>query len=141
MTSLQNDLNVLNTYNSSNSNYAVASTNRLLLPSAKADTGASAHFLKEDHAKLLTNCKSATTNLDATLPDNSKIRASEQGIPPYKHLSESAKLATVYPGLTNESLLSIGQFCNDNCITMFTKADIYIIKDKKIILHGTIRIM
>ena len=42
----------------------------------------------------------------------------------------------IYPGLANESLLSIGQFFDDDCIAIFTKANIYIIKNNDIVVHG-----
>ena len=62
----------------------------------------------------------------------------------YKHrardcfpsLSTNAQTALIYPDLNNESLLSIGQFCDDNCWALFTKKNVYIIKDDAVILNG-----
>ena len=32
--------------------------------------------------------------------------------------------------------MSIGQLCNDDCIAVFTKENMKVLKDEKIILHG-----
>ena len=51
-------------------------------------------------------------------------------------LSPRAKTSFVLSGLSNESLLSVGQFCNDNCIAIFTKNKMYLLKQNKITLQG-----
>ena len=51
-------------------------------------------------------------------------------------MSSAAKKAHVYPHLTNESLLSIGQFCDNGCIAVLTEANVYVMKDDVIIIHG-----
>ena len=51
---------------------------------------------------------------------------------PYK----KATKALVFPQLQNESLLSIGQFCDDDCIAIFTKLYVHILKNNDIILRG-----
>ena len=42
----------------------------------------------------------------------------------------------MFPGLSNESLLSIGQLCDDNCVAIFTKNRVYVVKDNDLIMHG-----
>jgi hypothetical protein len=42
----------------------------------------------------------------------------------------------VYPSITNESLLSIGQLCDDNCIALFTKQALHIFKNDNLIMKG-----
>ena len=42
----------------------------------------------------------------------------------------------VYPGLTNELLLSIGQLCDDGCVALFTKSFLYLFKNYKLLLKG-----
>ena len=103
---------------------------------AKADSGATCHFLMSSHANLLGNVKTLENGQIATLPDKSTIQASHQGSLPFNNLSPKATTALVYPGLTNESLLSIGQFCDDGCFAVFTKMHVYIVKNDKIILQG-----
>ena len=71
----------------------------------------------------------------ATLPNNSTIQATHSGILPLCDiLSPQEKTSFIFPGLYNESLLPLGQFCNDKCIAIFTKHKIYILKENKIIL-------
>ena len=38
--------------------------------------------------------------------------------------------------MTNESLLSIGKFCDDGCIAIFIERNIYVIKNNNLIIHG-----
>ena len=73
----------------------------------------------------------------ATLPNNSTIQATHSGLLPLCDiLSPQTKTSFIFPGLSNESLLSVGQFCNNNCIAIFTKHKMYILKENKIILQG-----
>ena len=51
-------------------------------------------------------------------------------------LSPPAKTSFIFPGLSSESLLSVGKFCNNNCIAIFTKHKMYILKENKIILQS-----
>ena len=48
-----------------------------------------------------------------------------------------AMTGNVLAGLTNSSLLSIGQFCDDNCIAVFSKFKLCVYKKGKLILTGT----
>ena len=51
--------------------------------------------------------------------------------------SVRAKTAHVLAGITNASLLSIGQLCDDNCIAILDKKKIEIFKDNACVLTGT----
>ena len=94
---------------------------------AKADSGVTAHYLKDDHRSTLKKMKSLVNGPSAMLPNNVAIRASHSGTLPFSTvLSKAATKALVFPGLANESLLSIGQLCDDNCIALFTKHSVYI---------------
>ena len=100
----------------------------------KADSGASKTYLREKHSKYLNNSQVLYNGPKATLPDNSSIQASMQGNLP---LHESLTLSSlVYPALNNESLLSIGQLCDEGCIAVFDRKLLSIIKNKKLILQG-----
>ena len=103
---------------------------------AKADSGASFHFFKPEHRKAMTNIQKLQNGPSATLPNNTVIQASCQGLLPFPSLSTNAQTALIYPDLNNESLLSIGQFCDDDCWALFTKKNVYIIKDDAVILNG-----
>ena len=45
--------------------------------------------------------------------------------------------AFVLPKLTNESFLSVGQFCDNNCSVCFHETNCNVICDNQIILTGT----
>ena len=42
----------------------------------------------------------------------------------------------IFPHLKNESLLSLGQLCDDNCIVIFTKEKIFVTKMGKCLFQG-----
>jgi len=104
---------------------------------AKADSGATFHFLKPSHRKTLTNITDLSNGPNATLPNDDVIQATCEGFLPFKNLAKQATKAFIYPDLSNESLLSIGQFCDDDCIAVFTKTSVYIVKNNKLIVEGT----
>ena len=51
-------------------------------------------------------------------------------------LSTRAKTVHILPNLTNASLLSIGQLCDDNCWGLFNKNHLLIFKQNQLILWG-----
>ena len=111
--------------NLSNSVASSASINSTML---KPDSGASAHFLKPAHVSCLYQVKLLTNGPTAILSNNTSISPSTQGLLPFKNLSKTATKALIYPSLMNESLLSIGQLCDDNCRAIFEKDKIFITK-------------
>ena len=93
----------------------------------KADSGGSKIYIRPEHIKHLTHINTLQYGPTATLPNNTKIQASAQGILPlHKSLTTPA---LIYPGLTNESLLSIGQLCDQGCVAIFDKYKLHILKD------------
>jgi hypothetical protein len=73
------------------------------------------------------------------LPDSTSthIQVTHSGLLPFHHsLSDKAKTAHVLDGITNASLISIGQLCDDDCIAVLDKKLIKIFKNKKCILMG-----
>ena len=51
-------------------------------------------------------------------------------------LTPNATKAHIVPGLADNSLISIGKLCNEDCEARFTKRNLTITKDNTIILHG-----
>ena len=70
-----------------------------------------------------------------TLPNKEIIQSSQQGILPLS-TGTKANTALLLPNLTNSSLLSIGQMCDDDCVAVFIKHAMHIYKNAKIILLG-----
>ena len=117
-------------------------TNSLFVPSdnikktimfmLKADTGASKHFVKDKHKKYLSQLQQQFNGPKAMLPNKATIAATHKGsLPMGKKFSTTAREAFVYPKLTNESLLSIGQLCDDDCLAIFSKRYLHVLKNKK----------
>ena len=103
----------------------------------KTDTGASKHFVKEVHKKYLDATIKLQNGSRAMLPNKQNITASHQGKLPLKFgLSDKAIKALIYPKITNESLLSIGQLCDDGCLAIFSKKHLHVFTDLELILKG-----
>ena len=103
---------------------------------AKADSGASGHYFRENDMKALVNIKQPTPQTIVQLPDDSTMSSSHDAELPIFVLSKHAKKVRIFPNLASSSLLSIGQLCDDNCIAIFHKDILQVIKDNKVILEG-----
>ena len=100
----------------------------------KADTGASSTFLKPEHQQYLHNPVQLTNGPRVHLPDNTTLTPTLKGT---ITLNDSLPINSfLLPGMKNESLLSIGQLCDQGCIAMFTKNNLQIFQNNKKILHG-----
>jgi hypothetical protein len=88
--------------------------------------------------------QTALTNLQPTpfgptvmLPDSTNIQATHSGqLSLHPSFSAKAKTAHVLDGITNASLISLGQLCDDDCIAVLDKKIIQVFKDKQCILQG-----
>ena len=67
------------------------------------------------------------------LPNKSTSQATKNGFLPIKPQNYT-KTALILPQLTNNTLLSIGQLCDEDCIAIFDKKAVNIYKNAKIIL-------
>ena len=104
------------------SNYVAVNTPPSTVFKLKADSGATCHYLKNEHSSFLQNLTKLSNGPHATLRNNSTIQATHSGFLPLSDiLSPQAKTSFIFPGLSNKSLFSVGQFCNDNCLAIFTK--------------------
>ena len=98
----------------------------------KADTGASKNFIRETDAQALTHVRALSNGPKAKLPNNTNITSTSIGQLPFTNaLSPTAKESLVYPELKNASLLSIGQLCDDDCIALFHKKFLWVLKNKR----------
>ena len=51
-------------------------------------------------------------------------------------LSSRAQSAHVFDHITNGSLISMGKLCDDDCVDIFTKFDVKILKHNRVIITG-----
>jgi hypothetical protein len=88
--------------------------------------------------QILTNLQATPFGPTVMLPDSSNIQATHSGqLPFHPSFSEKAKQAHVLDGITNASLISLGQLCHDGCVAILYKAKIKIFKDKTCVVDGT----
>ena len=102
----------------------------------KANTGASRHYFCQHDSSILKNIQKITYEIKLHLPNNDVLESNMRGVLPVQGLSSTAKEIQILPSLKNTLLLSIGQLCNDNCITIFTHTDMLILKQGHVILRG-----
>ena len=103
----------------------------------KADTGASKNYIKPNEKYILSERKQISNGPQVKLPDGTAMSTLETGILPLdQFLSKTAKTGNVLQGLTNSSLLSIGQLCDDNCIAVFSKFKLNIYKQGQRVMTG-----
>ena len=100
----------------------------------KADSGATRTYIKPEHSSYIQDVKSLINGPEAILPDGSTIQASQQGNITFQHNVKLPSL--IYPKLTSESLLSIGQLCDQGCIAKFSEKALHVFKNGELILSG-----
>ena len=93
--------------------------------------------MKDKHKKYLSQLQKLFKGPRAMLPNKETITATHKGaLSMFADLSKYATEAFVYPKLTNKSLLSIGQLCDDGCLAIVSKRSLHVLKNKKVILEG-----
>ena len=115
-------------------------TNKLLSKTnlAKLDSGASQHYIILSHKHLLSEITKTYNGSEIQLPNNKKLQVlHKEQINIHKLLPMNAKQAYILPNLTNKSLLSVGQLCNNNCTVEFGKYFCDIKHKNQLILKGT----
>ena len=104
---------------------------------AKADSGATRHYIRHEDAMVLHEQQVDTQGPIVTLPDNTTITASKRGqLQLSTKLSPTAKTAHVLDNLHSASLVSVGQLCDDDCKVQFSKEHVKVYKNKEVILTG-----
>ncbi len=84
------------------------------------------------------NLKPTQAGPIVTLPNHSTIQAQAEGtLNLHPSLSATATKAHVFDGLTNASLLSVGQLCDDDCTAIFEKHSMRIQKNGITFIQGT----
>ena len=111
-----------------------ASTNRYSI----LDSGATGTFVTSTDAEFLIN-KSPVTNGPSVLSANgTAMPITVQGqLPLSKKLSSTAQAAFVLDDLKTGTLISLAQLCDDDCIAIFNKYDVKIMKDNQVIIQGS----
>ena len=90
---------------------------------AIADTGATKHYIRVDAPTF--NVTKATNPITVRLPDHSTMSNTHEAFIRIPKLPRSARRAYLFPTM-QESLLSIGQLCDDGCTAVFDRKRVVI---------------
>jgi hypothetical protein len=101
---------------------------------ALLDSGCTAHFLLAN-AKFSNKIPTATP-LAVRLPNGDTITSTHTATLNMPSLPHTARQAYILPGLTQYSLVSVGQMCDSGCSVTFTAADVTVKNGKSTILTG-----
>ena len=99
------------------------------------DSRATNHYFTS-HASL-QHKKAIRFGPEVILPSGNTITPSHTASLNLPMLSKLATKAYIFPHLKFANLLSVGQFCDDNCVVTFDKYKAIVLKNNKIILQGT----
>ena len=106
-------------------------------PKALPNTTATAHYL---HTSALTKFSHVahTTSAPTVQVSNENIIKPDFSatLQLFRKLSSRAQSTHVFNIITTGSLISIGQLCDDNCVVIFTKFDVKILKHNRLIITG-----
>ena len=103
----------------------------------KEDTGASKTYVRPTDKIILQERMNVLNGPKVQKPNKSNMKTVQSGILPlHKLLSNKAQTGNVLEGLNNAPLLSIGQLCDDNCITVFDKQYLHIFKNGTLVVRG-----
>jgi hypothetical protein len=104
---------------------------------AKADSGASSHYFRQNDQHALSRLHPTPFGPTVMLSDSTHTRVTQTGkLSLHSSLSAKAKQAHILDGITNSSLISLGQLCDDNCVAILDKTKINIFKHATCILSG-----
>ena len=102
----------------------------------KSDSGASNHLWRMENMLVLTNIKDIRNGPTLKFPNNKNTNAKNMGILPLSRIvSTHEKQTHIFDVLYSDLLISLGQLCDNECISNLNNEEINILKDKKIILN------
>ena len=77
------------------------------------------------------------TPYSVSLPDSSVIHATHTAELDLPRLPLSAHKSFLFPDLHDRALVSVAQFCDNNCNVLFTPKHVSIIRNNEVVLTGT----
>jgi hypothetical protein len=105
---------------------------------AIVDTGATGHYLDTAAEKHCTKITPTSNGPSVQVANGETIETTKRVIVPLAapELSTQAKTGHIFDSLQSGSLISIGQLCDDDCVALFSKYDVKIIKNGQGIILG-----
>ena len=102
---------------------------------ALADTAATHHFLDQQAMQHCADVIPASGPTVIVANGGTIVPHSQCTLPLSTTLSSQAKHGYVFDDLRTGSLISLDQLCDDECIRIFSKYKLRILKDNKIIIE------
>ena len=100
------------------------------------NAAATKHYITED---TLAICKEIRNTIGpyVTVADVRVITPTKRAILPLpKQLTRNARIAYSFSKLKSGTFISIDQLCDDNCTAIFTKYDVKVLKNNKVLIEA-----
>ena len=92
------------------------------------DTAATRHYITEATLPICNNVEN-TEGPYVAVADGQVLAPTKKALLPLsKHLTSKARVAYSFNNLKSGTLISIGQLCDDECVAIFTKYNVKILK-------------
>ena len=106
-------------------------------PIAKLDSGATNHYFKTIHLSFLKEVTIVQQCLEIHLPNSTILRTShKEHVQLHSSLPSDATKTYILPKLNYESLLSVGQFCDQDCTVIFHTQNWQFVHGNQTIITG-----
>ena len=104
---------------------------------ALPDTTATTHYLHPDALPHCSHIVCTTSGPTFQVANGNVIKPDlRANLKMSNKLSPKAQSPHVFNDITTGSLISMGQLCDDDCITIFTKFDVIVLKHNQVIITG-----
>jgi hypothetical protein len=106
-------------------------------PTAILDSGATGTFVANIHIPYLKHTTAVSNGPTVLSASGNPMRSQLTGtLPLSSMLSTKAQMAYALDDLHTDTLISLGQLCDDDCIAIFNKYEVRILKKDKVIITG-----
>jgi hypothetical protein len=82
------------------------------------------------------NKRAAHVPLHVNMHNGTTIQSSHTSELPISEFPPEAIRAHILPGLVHNSLISVGQLCDSGCNVIFTRDNVEVNKDRKLVMSG-----
>jgi hypothetical protein len=99
------------------------------------DSGCTSNFFSA--TAPCSNKQEAHTTLNVNMPNGTMIQSSHTCGLLLAYFPPQARKAHILPGLVHNSLISVGQFCDNGCSVTFTQEQVTVSKNGKCVMYGS----
>ena len=101
------------------------------------DTGITGHYLVPSVRQYCTDIQTTYTGPSLRVENGTNIKSLTRATTPFSaKLSQESQVGHIFDNLKYGYLISIGQVCGNDCVAIFTKYHVNIVKNGKIIIGG-----